>query len=50
MQVAGGLVVSMVVKYANNVLKNFALAVSVIITIIVSIPVFGQVWAGRRRG
>jgi hypothetical protein len=42
-QVCGGLVTGCVVKYCNNVLKNFALAVSVILTVLVSIPLFGQV-------
>lgn len=38
----GGLVVGSVVKYCDNVVKNFALAVSVILTTLAAIPVFGQ--------
>mmetsp|Transcript_15395 Transcript_15395/g.26938 ORF Transcript_15395/g.26938 Transcript_15395/m.26938 type:complete len:355 (+) Transcript_15395:35-1099(+) len=43
LQVVGGLVVGMVVKYTSNVLKNFANAVSVIFTVLLSIPLFG-IW------
>ena len=43
LQVFGGLVTGMVVKYCDNVLKNFALAISVILTVLVAIPLFGQV-------
>ncbi len=42
-QVFGGLIVGMVVKYADNILKNFANAVSVILTVVLSIPLFGLV-------
>lgn len=41
LQVCGGLVVGMVVKYTDNVLKNFANAVSVVCTVILAIPLFG---------
>ena len=44
-QVFGGLIVGMVVKYADNILKNFANAVSVILTVLFAIPLFGQVRA-----
>ena len=49
-QVFGGLVTGMVVKYCDNILKNFALAISVILTVLVAIPLFGQVggWMGGR--
>ncbi|KAL4440038.1 hypothetical protein ABPG75_003039 [Micractinium tetrahymenae] len=40
--VFGGLVTGMVVKYCDNILKNFALAISVILTVLVAIPLFGQ--------
>jgi UDP-sugar transporter A1/2/3 len=40
--VFGGLVTGMVVKYCDNILKNFALAVSVILTVLAAIPIFGQ--------
>ena len=46
MQVFGGLVTGMVVKYCDNILKNFALAISVILTVLVAIPLFGQVGRG----
>ncbi len=38
----GGLIVGMVVKYADNILKNFANALSVILTVIGAAPLFGQ--------
>lgn len=41
LQVFGGLIVGMVVKYADNVLKNFANAVAVIFTVLGAIPLFG---------
>lgn len=41
-QVFGGLIVGMVVKYADNILKNFANALSVILTVIGAAPLFGQ--------
>jgi hypothetical protein len=53
LQACGGLVVGSVVKYCDNVVKNFALAVSVILTTLVAIPVFGQVGSsagGQGRG
>jgi len=42
LQVFGGLVTGMVVKYCDNVIKNFAIAMSVILTVLVAIPLFGQ--------
>lgn len=42
LQVFGGLIVGMVVKYADNILKNFANALSVIFTVIGAMPLFGQ--------
>lgn len=42
LQVFGGLVTGMVVKYCDNILKNFALAVSVILTVLLAVPLFGQ--------
>merc|ERR1711972_159628 len=41
LQVFGGLIVGMVVKYTDTVLKNFANAVSVILTVLLAIPLFG---------
>lgn len=38
----GGIVVGIVIKYCDNVLKNFGQAGSVILTMIVAIPVFHQ--------
>lgn len=49
-QVFGGLVTGMVVKYCDNILKNFALAISVILTVLVVIPLFGQVGSLRSAG
>ena len=42
LQIIGGLATGMVVKYCDNIIKNFALAVSVILTVCVAIPLFGQ--------
>mmetsp|Transcript_40393 Transcript_40393/g.114360 ORF Transcript_40393/g.114360 Transcript_40393/m.114360 type:complete len:470 (+) Transcript_40393:497-1906(+) len=42
LQAFGGIVVGMVVKYADNILKNFANALSVICTVICAIPIFNQ--------
>eukprot|EP00191_Tetraselmis_sp_GSL018_P020808 CAMPEP_0177593274 /NCGR_PEP_ID=MMETSP0419_2-20121207/9050_1 /TAXON_ID=582737 /ORGANISM="Tetraselmis sp., Strain GSL018" /LENGTH=630 /DNA_ID=CAMNT_0019084285 /DNA_START=653 /DNA_END=2545 /DNA_ORIENTATION=- len=42
LQAFGGIVVGMVVKYADNILKNFANALSVICTVLLAIPIFGQ--------
>ena len=42
LQVFGGLVIGMVTKYTSSVLKNFALAISVILTVLVAIPLFDQ--------
>jgi UDP-sugar transporter A1/2/3 len=42
LQVFGGFIIAMVVKFCDNILKNFALAGSVILTVLVSIPLFGQ--------
>ncbi|KAK9809147.1 hypothetical protein WJX72_010196 [[Myrmecia] bisecta] len=42
LQVFGGLIVGMVVKYADNILKNFANALSVVFTVLGAIPLFHQ--------
>jgi solute carrier family 35 (UDP-sugar transporter), member A1/2/3 len=42
LQVFGGLVIGLTVKYTSSVLKNFALAISVILTVLVAIPLFHQ--------
>lgn len=42
LQVFGGFITALVIKYCDNILKNFALAGSVIMTVLVSIPLFGQ--------
>lgn len=46
LQVFGGLVTGMVVKYCDNVLKNFALAISVVLTVLLAIPIFG-IWPSK---
>lgn len=46
LQVFGGLIVGMVVKYADNILKNFANALSVIFTVLGAMPLFGQYPSG----
>lgn len=43
LQVFGGLIVGMVVKYADNIQKNFANALSVIFTVLGAMPLFGQI-------
>lgn len=35
-----------VVKHCDNVVKNFALAVSVVLTVALAVPLFGQVGLG----
>ena len=45
-QVFGGLIVGMVVKYADNILKNFANALSVIFTVVGAVPLFRQYPSG----
>lgn len=45
-QVFGGLIVGMVVKYADNILKNFANALSVIFTVVGAVPLFHQYPSG----
>jgi solute carrier family 35 (UDP-sugar transporter), member A1/2/3 len=42
LQVFGGLIVGLVVKYADNILKNFANAASVVLTVLGAIPLFGM--------
>lgn len=46
LQVFGGLIVAMVVKYADNILKNFANALAVVFTVLGAIPLFGQYPSG----
>lgn len=46
LQVMGGLVVAMVVKYADNILKNFANAISVVFVVLLAVPMFGQYPSG----
>ena len=45
-QVFGGLIVGMVVKYADNIVKNFANALSVIFTVVGAVPLFHQYPSG----
>ncbi|KAF9348381.1 hypothetical protein BGX26_000209 [Mortierella sp. AD094] len=41
-QSAGGLIVAVVVKYADNILKSFATSVSIVISAIASVALFGS--------
>jgi UDP-sugar transporter A1/2/3 len=43
LQAFGGVVIGVVVKHCDNVLKNFALAASVVLTVLAAVPLFGQV-------
>lgn len=43
LQAAGGLIVAVVVKYADNILKGFATSVAIIISCIVSMYIFNFV-------
>jgi solute carrier family 35 (UDP-sugar transporter), member A1/2/3 len=43
LQAAGGLIVAVVVKYADNVLKGFATSLSILISAFVSSYLFGDV-------
>lgn len=40
-QALGGLVVAVVVKYADNILKGFATSLSIILSCLASVPLFG---------
>ena len=40
LQAAGGLIVAVVVKYADNILKGFATSVAIIISCVVSMYIF----------
>lgn len=40
LQAAGGLIVAVVVKYADNILKGFATSVAIVISCVVSIFIF----------
>ncbi|KAL6774374.1 hypothetical protein ACKKBG_A24760 [Auxenochlorella protothecoides x Auxenochlorella symbiontica] len=42
LQVFGGLAMGAVVKHCDNIIKNFALAASVVLTVALAIPLFGQ--------
>ena len=41
-QSAGGLIVAVVVKYADNILKGFATSISIVISAIASVALFGS--------
>jgi UDP-sugar transporter A1/2/3 len=41
-QSAGGLIVAVVVKYADNILKGFATSISIVISSIASVALFGS--------
>ena len=43
----GGLLVAVVVKYADNILKGFACSLAIILTCIFSIFIFGFVISGQ---
>lgn len=41
LQAVGGLIVAVTIRYADNILKGFATAVSIVVSWIISIPLFG---------
>lgn len=50
LQVFGGLAMGAVVKHCDNIIKNFALAASVVLTVALAIPLFGQASKQWREG
>eukprot|EP00965_Chrysotila_dentata_P145918 4820653-Pleurochrysis_carterae.AAC.5 len=43
MQALGGLIVAAVIKYADNILKTYATAVAIVLTCLLSIPLYGTI-------
>ena len=41
LQAVGGLIVAVTIRYADNILKGFATAVSIVVSWIISVPLFG---------
>ena len=51
LQVLGGLVVALVVKYADNILKGFATSLAIVLTCVISVFLFNfSLSALRGRG
>eukprot|EP00662_Eupelagonemidae_sp_cell21_P020864 gene20863-32572_t len=41
LQAASGIIVAIVIKYADNIVKNFSVAMSLLLATVISIPLFG---------
>ena len=50
LQAFGGLLVAVVMRFGDNILKNFALAFSILLSYVLSTQLFGVPWSGRFAG